>query len=108
VLLFHVVDPESGNELWVGRSSSAAVRMGIGQEIVGELRRAGEAAGVNVISEIVMGGAMTDTIVDRANDEIDLIVLGTSVRVASQRLFLGPRVERIIRDSPCSVVVFNT
>jgi Kef-type K+ transport system membrane component KefB len=108
VLLFHVVDSESGSELPVGRSSSAAVRMGIGQEIVGELRRAGETAGVNVTSEIVMGGAMTENIVERANDGVDLIVLGTSVRVASQRLFLGPRVERIIRDSPCSVVVFNT
>ena len=108
VLLFHVVDPETGNELGVGRSSSTAVRMGIGQEIVGELRRAGEAAGADVVSEIVMGGAMTDNIVDRAGNDVDLIVLGTSVRVASQRLFLGPRVERIIRDSPCSVVVFNT
>jgi nucleotide-binding universal stress UspA family protein len=50
---------------------------------------------------------MTANIVDRAHRDVDLIVLGTSVRVGTQRLFLGPRVERIIRESPCSVMVLN-
>lgn len=108
VLLVHVVDPESGSESGIGRSSSAATRMEIGQEIVTELRQAGERSGVPVLSEVVMGGAMTASIVDRAGRGVDLMVLGTSVRVGTQRLFLGPRVERIIRDSPCSVVVLNT
>ena len=107
VVLFHVVDAESGSEMGVGRSSSAAVRIEIGQEIVTELRQAGERTGAMVQSEVVMGGGMTANIVDRAHRDVDLIVLGTSVRIGTQRLFLGPRVERIIRESPCSVMVLN-
>jgi Kef-type K+ transport system membrane component KefB len=108
VLILHVVDPATGTESGIGRSSSPAIRMDIGQEIVTELREAGERAGVAVVSEVLMGGAVTANVVDRAAGEVDLIVLGTSVRVGTQRLFLGPGVERIIRDSPCSVVVLNT
>jgi Kef-type K+ transport system membrane component KefB len=108
VLLVHIVDPESGSESGIGRSSSPSVRMGIGHEIVTELRHSGEKAGVPVVSEVIMGGAMTTSLVDRAGRGVDLIVLGTSVRVGTQRLFLGPRVERLIREAPCSVVVLNT
>ncbi len=38
----------------------------------------------------------------------DLAVLGTSVRVGSERLFLGPRVERILDRTPCPVLLVNT
>jgi nucleotide-binding universal stress UspA family protein len=38
----------------------------------------------------------------------DLLVLGTGVRPGSDRLYLGPQVERIILQSECPVVVFNT
>lgn len=107
VLLFHVVDPESSTELGLGRQSSPALRMGIGQDIVGELRREGERAGAKVISEVVMGGQMTANILERARRGVDLIVLGTSVRTGSQRLFLGPKVERLLAESPVSVVVLN-
>jgi nucleotide-binding universal stress UspA family protein len=107
VLLFHVVDPELATEMGVGRQSSAAVRMGIGQDIVNDLRQEGERAGVRVASEIVMGGQMTTNIIERTRRGVDLIVLGTSVRTGTQRLFLGPRVERLIKESPCSTLILN-
>ncbi len=40
-------------------------------------------------------------------DEVDLILLGTDLRPASGRLFLGPRVERLLRSAPCPVIVVN-
>jgi nucleotide-binding universal stress UspA family protein len=40
-------------------------------------------------------------------ERIDMIILGTDVRPASDRLFLGPRVERILGDAPCPVIVIN-
>jgi nucleotide-binding universal stress UspA family protein len=42
-----------------------------------------------------------------AADGIDLVVLGTDLRPASDRLFLGPKVERVLNNSPCPVVVMN-
>jgi Kef-type K+ transport system membrane component KefB/nucleotide-binding universal stress UspA family protein len=42
------------------------------------------------------------------HENIDLIVLGTEVRVASDKLFLGPRLERILKGAPCPVAVLNT
>ncbi len=38
---------------------------------------------------------------------VDLIVLGTDVRTGTDRLFLGPRVERILEEAPCPVLVMN-
>jgi nucleotide-binding universal stress UspA family protein len=107
VVLFHVIDPEAATEMAVGRQSSASVRMEIGHDIVTDLRKAGEKVGVRVTSEVVMGGAMTANIIERAGQEVDLVVIGTSLRPGTQRLFLGPKVERLIRDTPCSTLVLN-
>jgi nucleotide-binding universal stress UspA family protein len=38
---------------------------------------------------------------------IDLIVLGTAVRAGSERLFLGGRVEHILHEARCPVLVVN-
>jgi nucleotide-binding universal stress UspA family protein len=40
-------------------------------------------------------------------DSIDLIILGTDLRIGTQRLFLGPKVERILNHAACPVVVIN-
>jgi nucleotide-binding universal stress UspA family protein len=37
----------------------------------------------------------------------DLLVLGTAVRAGTSRLFLGPRVERLLERVPCPVLVLN-
>ncbi|NOG52524.1 MAG: universal stress protein [Chloroflexi bacterium] len=39
---------------------------------------------------------------------VDLIVLGASVSVGSERLYLGPRVERILANCPCPALVVNS
>ncbi|MGH8945289.1 MAG: universal stress protein, partial [Acidimicrobiia bacterium] len=71
------------------------------------LREIGTQLGVNVATEVKMGGATVDVIVERAQDDVDLIVLGTGLRAGSPRLFLGPKVERLLAESPCSVIVLN-
>jgi nucleotide-binding universal stress UspA family protein len=38
----------------------------------------------------------------------DLLVLGTSVRAGTARLYLGPRVEFLARHAPCPVVIVNS
>jgi Kef-type K+ transport system membrane component KefB len=107
VLLYHVIDPDLTTEMSTSRSASAAVRMEIGEGIVNELREVGEGDGVRVATEVAMGGPLLDNLVERAGRDIDLIILGTGVRAGSPRLFLGPKVERLLRESPCSVIVLN-
>lgn len=84
-------------------------RQTIGTQIVEEFREMGEAVGVHTTGAVRQGLATTDVILSIAEEEnIDLIVIGTSVRAASENLYLGPKVERIILDAPCPVIVVNT
>ena len=107
VLLYHVIDPELATEMSADRAGSVALRMEVGQGIVNELREIGNQLGVNVATEVKMGGATVDGIVERAQEHVDLIILGTGVRAGSPRLFLGPKVERLLSVAPCSVLVLN-
>lgn len=107
VVLFHVIDPETAAETGLGRQSSTTVRVGIAEDILNDLRRTGEMRGVEVATEVVMGGPMARNIVERAGQAVDLMVVGTSARAGTQRLYLGPRVERIVREAPCSTLIVN-
>ena len=42
-----------------------------------------------------------------ADEKIDLLILGTEIKPASERLFLGPSVERILHEATCPVVIIN-
>jgi Kef-type K+ transport system membrane component KefB/nucleotide-binding universal stress UspA family protein len=76
--------------------------------IVHELVAFGEALGVHTESEIRDGRDPESVILDLASKQnFDLIILGTDLRAGSERLFLGPRVERILENAPCPVIVFN-
>jgi nucleotide-binding universal stress UspA family protein len=76
--------------------------------IVDGLREIGEAQGVRARGEVRYGRDADAVILEMArSDGVDLIVLGTNVRAGSDRLFLGPRVERLIQQSPCPVLVYN-
>jgi Kef-type K+ transport system membrane component KefB len=108
VVLLHVVDPDVATEMSTSRGGSAAVRMEIGDDIVNELAAVGRARGARVTTEVLMGRSAADAIVSRAGRNVDLVILGTGARSGTQRLFLGPKVELILRDSPVSVLVLNT
>jgi nucleotide-binding universal stress UspA family protein len=76
--------------------------------IVDELRALGEAQGVRVAGEVRVESRPEAAILDVAAERnVDLILLGTDVRPGSPRLFLGPRVERILNSAPCPVLVVN-
>jgi nucleotide-binding universal stress UspA family protein len=107
ILLYHVVDPELATEVSTAREESVAMRMEIGESLVNELKEMGRQFGVRVATEVTMGGTTVDNLVNRARKDVDLIVLGTGVRAGSGRLFLGPKVERLVTEAPCSVIVLN-
>lgn len=74
-----------------------------------DLRELGELQGVATSAEVRGHRSPDQAIIERARElGADLIVLGTSVSVGSDRLYLGPRVERILANAPCPVVVVNS
>ncbi len=77
--------------------------------VLEEMRKTGQTKGVPAKTEVKVGSEIEEVILDLAQKEqYDLIVLGTDVHPVSDRLFLGPRVERILRSAPCPVIVLNT
>lgn len=78
------------------------------REMVDDLVRFGTAQGAKVRGEVTVGSDVERSILDVARREgVDLILLGTDVRAGSSRLYLGPRVERILAEAPCPVLVVN-
>jgi Kef-type K+ transport system membrane component KefB/nucleotide-binding universal stress UspA family protein len=77
-------------------------------QIVGELLEYGRAQGARTRGMVETGADVETIILETAlQAEVDLIILGTDVRPGSNRLFLGPRVERILQNAPCPVIVVN-
>ena len=82
--------------------------LGSANQIVKELEELGRDQGADVDGIVQIGRDPEHAILDFAKREtIDLIILGTDLRPGSQRLFLGPKVERILNNAACPVVIFN-
>jgi Kef-type K+ transport system membrane component KefB len=83
--------------------------LNIADQIVGELREMGEMQGINTAGAVRRDNDIAHGILEIAREErADLIVLGTNVRAGSQRLYLGPKVERVLNNSPCPVMIVNS
>lgn len=83
-------------------------QLGAARQIVADLAAIGEAIATDIDEEVRVGRDAERVILDLAKKEgIDLIILGTDLRPGSQRLFLGPKVERILNHAPCPVIVLN-
>jgi Kef-type K+ transport system membrane component KefB/nucleotide-binding universal stress UspA family protein len=81
----------------------------ISRRLTDELKDLGQANKITTTSEIRVGHDPESEILDAAiKGKVDLMIIGTDVRPASERLFLGPKVEKILRNAPCPVIVLNT
>ena len=78
-------------------------------EIVNDLKSIGESLSVNTFTKVVIGINPENVIIKIAKEEdFNLIILGSDVRPGSDKLYLGPRVERILANSTCPVIVVNS
>jgi K+:H+ antiporter len=83
-------------------------QLGSGYQIVEELCALGESVGARTKAEVRVGAAPEKVILDIAQkNRIELIILATDLRPGSDRLFLGPNVERVLTNAPCPVIVVN-
>ncbi|GAB4526985.1 MAG: cation:proton antiporter [Anaerolineae bacterium] len=78
----------------------------ISEEIVRELSDLGRVLGVQS-NGIVRRAADVEGAILGLGEDADLIVLGTSVRPASERLYLGRKVEHILMHSTVPVLIVN-
>ena len=109
VIILNVVVQEKDTWHYDIYSGALERRLGIAHQIVEELRQLGESRGVLTVADVRVGPDPETVIMDVVNKErIDLIILGTAIRPGSDRLFLGPRVERILKNASCPVILINT
>ncbi len=81
----------------------------ISHQIVDELGTMGHSLGVQTYTAVHPGQDPETVILDMArNTNIDLIILGSNVRAGSERLYLGSRMEYILRHASCPVLVVNS
>lgn len=101
------LEPESA--LHVGAGGPFEERLLVaGWQMVEELAELGRSGGIRTRPEVRADARLEEVMLRAATSEgVDLIVLGTDVRAGSGRLFLGPRVERILATAPCPVMVIN-
>jgi Kef-type K+ transport system membrane component KefB/nucleotide-binding universal stress UspA family protein len=108
VLALNVSQAES-NLSGYFREQQLENRADFAHETVRELEKLGAAFGVKTKGMVKNGNTPEDVIKEiTESHDIDLIIVGTNIRPGSDRLYLGPRVENILRNASCPVIVFNT
>jgi nucleotide-binding universal stress UspA family protein len=79
-----------------------------GGKAVSEVKKQGEAAGVEV-REVVLEGHPVNEIIEFAeNNDVDLIVLGTLGKTGFDRFLLGSVAEKVVRSSHVPVMVVRS
>jgi K+:H+ antiporter len=80
-----------------------------GVHIVADIQNLAEEFGVRLDTLIASGSRPENAIVAAAErGQFDLLVLGVQLRPAERRLFFGPKVEHILRNSRCALAVVIT
>jgi nucleotide-binding universal stress UspA family protein len=78
------------------------------QITLSQLAEMGGSQNVPVYSKILIGTNPEKVILDfiEAN-QIDLLIIGTSIGIAAEQLYMGPKVERLIYNAACPVILLN-
>lgn len=109
VFILHVVLDQTNQYFLDAEREMFERQFDLGRGIISEMRELGRVKGVQTTADIQSGTDPETNIIKTAREHhMDLVILGTDVRPASDRLYLGPRVERILQNARCPVIVFNT
>jgi Kef-type K+ transport system membrane component KefB/nucleotide-binding universal stress UspA family protein len=109
VHILNVVEGKQGFSSMDIEGSLKERRLTFAHQTVEELKKLGESLNVNTFTEIEIGEEPDSVILKMAKEnDFDLIILGTDVRPGSDKLYLGPRVERILNNASCPVLVVNS
>jgi len=109
--VLHVVERDPQTEPWL-RTGGSGGGAGGGDEIAEELLEsvAAEvrAAGVEVVTHLEWAARAEQGVVDVAQRlEVDLVVLSSSVRPVTRRAFFGHRIDHVLAEADCTVLVVS-
>ncbi|MFP5319862.1 MAG: cation:proton antiporter [Acidimicrobiia bacterium] len=104
--LLHVVT-ESQHALRMGSDEAIAHAVELGEDLVRDLADLGRSLGAQVETEVVVSDHPEQAVVDRACEGADLIIVSSNRRAVTQRAFFGHRVDHILGNAPCPVVVVS-
>jgi Kef-type K+ transport system membrane component KefB/nucleotide-binding universal stress UspA family protein len=108
VHILNVVESKEGYSSLDIEGSLKERRLTFAHQTVEELKRLGESLKVNTFTEIEVGEEPDAVILKMSSENnFDLIVLGTDIKPGTDKLYLGPRVERILNNCTCPVLVVN-
>lgn len=109
VHVLHVLEEIKQNYIIDDYRNPLKSHVEIAEKLVKDMEKLGELNHVKVIGEVNAAVDAAKSILNNTQkNEIDLIILGTDIRPASTRLFLGPNVELILQKATCPVLILNT
>ena len=109
VIILQVVEENTSDYHLDASGTLVARQIESARNSMEKLRELGRLQGMASIAEVQVGSTPESVILEAARERnVDLIILGTGVRAGSDRLYMGPRVERILSNAPCPVIVVNS
>ena len=108
VHILNVVESKESFTLLDVEGSLKERRLTFAHKIVDELKKLGESLNVKTFTEVEIGEDTDQVILSMSSENnFDLVILGTDIRPGSDKLYLGPKVERILNNCTCPVLVVN-
>jgi nucleotide-binding universal stress UspA family protein len=109
VIILQVVEENYSDYLLDASGTLVARQIESARNSMEKLRELGQLQGMASIAEVQVGSTPESVILEAVRErKVDLIILGTGIRAGSDRLYMGPRVERILSNAPCPVIVVNS
>jgi Kef-type K+ transport system membrane component KefB/nucleotide-binding universal stress UspA family protein len=106
VELLHVVS-EAQHSVRVGADEAVRHAVELGEDLVQGLAELGRSLGVEVETDVVVSDHPERAVVERAGRGADLVVVSSNRRDVTQRAFFGHRIDHILSNAPCTVVVVS-
>jgi nucleotide-binding universal stress UspA family protein len=94
--------------LRMGGDEAVLHAVGIGEDVVGQFADLGRAMGATVNTDVLVADQPEHAIVERAQRRADLVVLASSRKPVTQRAFFGHRIDYVVANTSCPVVVVGT
>jgi Kef-type K+ transport system membrane component KefB len=106
LLLVHVAREHGDTDA----SGSGSFATDIGHEIVSRHAERGRKFGATIETRVLTTTREPDEELLRfvRTEEIDLVLIGSGLRIAGARAFFGHRVERMLRRAPCAVAIVSS
>ncbi|MEN3315782.1 MAG: hypothetical protein V7605_2016 [Acidimicrobiaceae bacterium] len=102
----HVVSgPQHTSRMGGGEAIMHAVE--IGEDVVAKMAELGRSMGARVETDVLVADHPENAIVERAGRRADLVVLASSRKPVTQRAFFGHRIDYVVGNSPCPVIVVS-